>query len=84
MCHVLKEKMESYKKKRGNQALEEYLKTLLDTEVKPLWPKGWMQSRHVTDIDCLYSLLPSVIKNLFYALKSNSLPEYTHCVISEC
>lgn len=28
--------------------MEEYLKTLLDNEVKPLWPKGWMQSRYVT------------------------------------
>ncbi|KAK2908584.1 hypothetical protein Q8A67_004421 [Cirrhinus molitorella] len=25
--------------------LEEYLKAFLETDVKPLWPKGWMQSR---------------------------------------
>uniref|UniRef100_G3Q7J3 Ubinuclein 1 n=1 Tax=Gasterosteus aculeatus aculeatus TaxID=481459 RepID=G3Q7J3_GASAC len=24
-----------------------HLKTMLDNEVKPLWPKGWMQSRYV-------------------------------------
>lgn len=41
--------MERYKKERkGSQEMEEYLKTLLENEVKPLWPKGWMQSRCVT------------------------------------
>ncbi len=41
--------MERYQKERkGSQEVEEYLKTLLDNEVKPLWPKGWMQSRCVT------------------------------------
>ncbi|CAJ1053896.1 ubinuclein-1-like [Xyrichtys novacula] len=46
LCNVLKAKMEGYKKeKTGSQEMEEYLKTLLDNEVKPLWPKGWMQSR---------------------------------------
>ncbi|XP_051241506.1 ubinuclein-1-like isoform X2 [Dicentrarchus labrax] len=46
LCHVLRVKMEKYKKERkGSEAMEEYLKTLLDNEVKPLWPKGWMQSR---------------------------------------
>nr|XP_019933610.1 PREDICTED: ubinuclein-2-like [Paralichthys olivaceus] len=38
--------MDRYEKeKNGNQEVEEYLKTLLDNEVKPLWPKGWMQTR---------------------------------------
>ncbi|XP_032384452.1 ubinuclein-1 isoform X1 [Etheostoma spectabile] len=46
LCHVLRLKMERYKKERkGSQEMEEYLKTLLENEVKPLWPKGWMQSR---------------------------------------
>ncbi|XP_034713279.1 ubinuclein-1-like isoform X2 [Etheostoma cragini] len=46
LCHVLRVKMERYKKERkGSQEMEEYLKTLLENEVKPLWPKGWMQSR---------------------------------------
>lgn len=27
--------------------MESHLKTMLDNEVKPLWPKGWMQSRYV-------------------------------------
>ncbi|XP_042340557.1 ubinuclein-1-like [Plectropomus leopardus] len=46
LCDVLRVKMERYEKERkGSQEMEEYLKTLLDNEVKPLWPKGWMQSR---------------------------------------
>ncbi|XP_034440173.1 ubinuclein-1-like isoform X1 [Hippoglossus hippoglossus] len=46
LCHVLRLKMDRYEKERnGNQEVEEFLKTLLDNEVKPLWPKGWMQTR---------------------------------------
>ncbi|GAA6221667.1 ubinuclein-1-like [Lates japonicus] len=46
LCQVLRLRMDRYKKERkGSQETEEYLKTLLDSEVKPLWPKGWMQSR---------------------------------------
>ena len=49
LCHVLKPKMDRYEKeKNGNQEVEEFLKTLLDNEVKPLWPKGWMQTRYET------------------------------------
>ncbi|XP_028288672.1 ubinuclein-1-like [Parambassis ranga] len=44
--NVLKAKMDKYKKdKKGEQEVEEHLKAFLDNEVKPLWPKGWMQSR---------------------------------------
>lgn len=28
-------------------SVEDYLKAFLESEVKPLWPKGWMQSRSV-------------------------------------
>ncbi|KAF1394719.1 hypothetical protein PFLUV_G00004070 [Perca fluviatilis] len=46
LCQVLRVKMERYKKERkGSQEMEDYLKTLLENEVQPLWPKGWMQSR---------------------------------------
>lgn len=31
-------------------SLEEYLKTFLEADVKPLWPKGWMQSRYTKQI----------------------------------
>ncbi|XP_047435017.1 ubinuclein-1 [Mugil cephalus] len=44
--HVLRAKMDKYKKEgKSAQEIEENLKILLDNEVKPLWPKGWMQSR---------------------------------------
>uniref|UniRef100_A0A3B3XKH6 Uncharacterized protein n=1 Tax=Poecilia mexicana TaxID=48701 RepID=A0A3B3XKH6_9TELE len=43
---LLKEKMATCQKEgKEGQELEEYMKTVLDNEVKPLWPKGWMQSR---------------------------------------
>lgn len=42
---MLKAKLEKNKQEEGSQELEDFLKTLLDNEVKPLWPKGWMQSR---------------------------------------
>ncbi|XP_023140331.2 ubinuclein-1 isoform X2 [Amphiprion ocellaris] len=47
--HVLKEKVDKYKKERKEGVeMEDYLKKFLDNEVKPLWPKGWMQSRVLT------------------------------------
>lgn len=50
LFHVLKEKMELFKsEKREVLDQEEYLKTFLDHEVKPIWPKGWMQSRYKTN-----------------------------------
>uniref|UniRef100_A0A8C0SDB0 Ubinuclein 1 n=1 Tax=Canis lupus familiaris TaxID=9615 RepID=A0A8C0SDB0_CANLF len=45
LCHVVKIKLESYDLERNNktQSWEDYVKAFLDAEVKPLWPKGWMQ-----------------------------------------
>lgn len=34
----------------GMLSLEEYFKSFLDTEVKPIWPRGWMQARYVKKI----------------------------------
>uniref|UniRef100_A0A8C0GAS2 Ubinuclein 1 n=1 Tax=Chelonoidis abingdonii TaxID=106734 RepID=A0A8C0GAS2_CHEAB len=46
LCHVVKIKLDGYElEKNKAQSLEDYVKTFLDAEVKPLWPKGWMQSR---------------------------------------
>ncbi|XP_049624396.1 ubinuclein-1 isoform X3 [Suncus etruscus] len=47
LCHLVKIKLESYDLERNNkaQSLEDYMKVFLDAEVKPLWPKGWMQAR---------------------------------------
>ncbi|MEQ2200135.1 hypothetical protein XENOCAPTIV_023261, partial [Xenoophorus captivus] len=32
---------------KNTLSLEDYLKAFMETEVKPLWPKGWMQARCV-------------------------------------
>ncbi|CAG5133406.1 unnamed protein product [Candidula unifasciata] len=31
--------------KSRNQTAEEYLKAFLDSEIKPIWPQGWIQTR---------------------------------------
>uniref|UniRef100_A0A8B9BHB3 Ubinuclein 1 n=1 Tax=Anser brachyrhynchus TaxID=132585 RepID=A0A8B9BHB3_9AVES len=44
LCHLVKIKLDGYElDKNKAQSLEDYVKTFLDGEVKPLWPKGWMQ-----------------------------------------
>ncbi|KAL4624437.1 ubinuclein-1 isoform X1 [Arapaima gigas] len=46
LCSVVGLKVDSYELERNkSQSAEEYLKAFLEAEVKPLWPKGWMQSR---------------------------------------
>ncbi|XP_012599144.1 ubinuclein-1 isoform X1 [Microcebus murinus] len=47
LCQVVKTKLESHDLERNNkaQSWEDCLKAFLDAEVKPLWPKGWMQTR---------------------------------------
>ncbi|KAJ8364074.1 hypothetical protein SKAU_G00129050 [Synaphobranchus kaupii] len=46
LCNVVRLKMGSYELERNkSQNAEEYLKAFLEAEVKPLWPKGWMQAR---------------------------------------
>lgn len=82
MCHVLRVKMERYKKERtGSQEMEEYLKTLLDTEVKPLWPKGWMQSRYVTlvQIHTFSHMIFILLKVLLYLIVHADRPFLNIC-----
>ncbi|XP_078273622.1 ubinuclein-1-like isoform X2 [Rhinoraja longicauda] len=46
LCSVVRTKMANYEQERNkSQGAEDYLKTFLESEVKPLWLKGWMQSR---------------------------------------
>jgi ubinuclein len=46
LCDVVRVKMKIYDyMKTRTQSSEEYLKTFLESEIKPLWPKGWMQTR---------------------------------------
>lgn len=39
--------------KQCSLSVEDYLKAFLETEVKPLWPKGWMQARWVGVSRCV-------------------------------
>ncbi|XP_078415162.1 ubinuclein-1-like isoform X3 [Cetorhinus maximus] len=46
LCSVVRTKMACYEQERNkSQTAEDYLKAFLESEVKPLWPKGWMQAR---------------------------------------
>ncbi|XP_026559912.1 ubinuclein-1 isoform X2 [Pseudonaja textilis] len=46
LCQGVKMKLDGYDvEKNKAQSMEDYVKTFLDAEVKPLWPKGWMQAR---------------------------------------
>ncbi|XP_023691944.2 uncharacterized protein [Paramormyrops kingsleyae] len=46
LCNLVRVKLACYAQEpRGPLSAEDYLKAFMETEVKPLWPKGWMQSR---------------------------------------
>uniref|UniRef100_A0AAY4C471 Uncharacterized protein n=1 Tax=Denticeps clupeoides TaxID=299321 RepID=A0AAY4C471_9TELE len=46
LCEVVKAKMSCYElEKPRNLTMDDYLRNFLETEVRPLWPEGWMQSR---------------------------------------
>ncbi|XP_070616820.1 ubinuclein-1 isoform X2 [Erythrolamprus reginae] len=46
LCQGVKMKLDGYDvEKNKAQSMEDYVKTFLDAEIKPLWPKGWMQAR---------------------------------------
>ncbi|XP_069765870.1 ubinuclein-2-like [Narcine bancroftii] len=46
LCNLVKIKLGCYELEQNrSQSVEDYLKTFMETEVKPIWPKGWMQSR---------------------------------------
>ncbi|CAH1776670.1 unnamed protein product [Owenia fusiformis] len=46
LCNVVRLKMQAFNvTKVKGQTAEEFLKNFLDSEIKPLWPKGWMQTR---------------------------------------
>ncbi|XP_015274902.1 PREDICTED: ubinuclein-1 [Gekko japonicus] len=46
LCQAVKLKVDGYElEKNKAQSMEDYVKAFLDAEVKPLWPKGWMQAR---------------------------------------
>ncbi|XP_058045698.1 ubinuclein-2 isoform X2 [Ahaetulla prasina] len=46
LCNLVKIKLDCYElEPNKSQSAEDYLKTFMETEVKSLWPKGWMQAR---------------------------------------
>ncbi|XP_070703436.1 ubinuclein-2b isoform X2 [Pempheris klunzingeri] len=46
LCNLVRVKLGCYELEgKNSQSLEDYLKAFMETEVKPLWPKGWMQAR---------------------------------------
>ncbi|XP_047428874.1 ubinuclein-2b isoform X2 [Mugil cephalus] len=46
LCNLVRVKLGCYELEGKNTlSLEDYLKAFMETEVKPLWPKGWMQAR---------------------------------------
>uniref|UniRef100_H3CGZ4 Ubinuclein middle domain-containing protein n=1 Tax=Tetraodon nigroviridis TaxID=99883 RepID=H3CGZ4_TETNG len=46
LCNLVRVKLGCYELEgKNSQSVEDYLKAFMETEVKPLWPKGWMQAR---------------------------------------
>ncbi|XP_060566913.1 ubinuclein-1-like [Ruditapes philippinarum] len=46
LCDVVQVKMRTYMMSKGkSQTAEEFCKNFLEQDVRPIWPKGWMQTR---------------------------------------
>ncbi|XP_053399236.1 ubinuclein-2-like isoform X2 [Mercenaria mercenaria] len=46
LCDVVRVKMHTYMMSKGkSQTAEEFCKAFLEQDVRPIWPKGWMQTR---------------------------------------
>lgn len=46
LCSLVRVKLSCYEmESQCSLSVEDYLKAFLENEVKPLWPKGWMQAR---------------------------------------
>ncbi|TUA86474.1 Ubinuclein-2 [Bagarius yarrelli] len=46
LCNLVRAKLSCYEAEgQTSPSPEDYLKAFMETEVKPLWPKGWMQAR---------------------------------------
>lgn len=62
LCNLVRVKLSCYELEGKNSlSLEDYLKAFMETEVKPLWPKGWMQARCVSRSDDLCAGLCSCL-----------------------
>ncbi|KAI7807650.1 ubinuclein-2a isoform X2 [Triplophysa rosa] len=45
LCNLVRVKLSCYELEQCSLSVEDYLKAFMENEVKPLWPKGWMQAR---------------------------------------
>ncbi|XP_051568181.1 ubinuclein-2-like isoform X2 [Myxocyprinus asiaticus] len=45
LCNLVRVKLSCYELEQCSLSVEDYLKSFMENEVKPLWPKGWMQAR---------------------------------------
>ncbi|KAJ8253996.1 hypothetical protein COCON_G00206080 [Conger conger] len=71
LCNVVRVKLGCYElEPQCSLSVEDYLKAFLESEVKPLWPKGWMQARilfkesrsvhsHLTDNPAKKKMVPT-------------------------
>lgn len=75
LCNLVRVKLSCYELEQCSLSVEDYLKAFMENEVKPLWPKGWMQTRCVSDcvlvlpsagkIPCDFKTLPVFFRMLF-------------------
>uniref|UniRef100_A0A8D2M4J1 Ubinuclein 1 n=1 Tax=Zonotrichia albicollis TaxID=44394 RepID=A0A8D2M4J1_ZONAL len=71
LCHLVKIKLDGYDlDKNKAQSLEDYVKTFLEGEVKPLWPKGWMQDSSCKPDKKLSVSVPSLHSSSSLAMSS--------------
>ncbi|XP_053326462.1 ubinuclein-1 isoform X2 [Spea bombifrons] len=63
LCQLFRMKVEMFESEGSSLlSLEDYLKSFLDVEVKPLWPRGWMQARTLfKETRRVYPQLSSII-----------------------
>ncbi len=55
LCSLVRVKLSCYEmENQCSLSVEDYLKAFLENEVKPLWPKGWMQARSVSVCVCVF------------------------------
>jgi len=57
LCNLVRVKLSCYELEQCSLSVEDYLKAFMENEVKPLWPKGWMQTRCVCVFVCWRYLL---------------------------
>uniref|UniRef100_A0A4W5K0N2 Ubinuclein middle domain-containing protein n=1 Tax=Hucho hucho TaxID=62062 RepID=A0A4W5K0N2_9TELE len=80
LCSAVRVRMDRFEVEKGKtetQGPEEFLKAFLDTEIKPLWPKGWMQPRVLLKesrrVHCPTAPLQQVKRKLKSEKKQSSL-----------